>query len=63
MVTVVLSRLARPAAIAPALLTRRQTDGGCVSSPLAVRQANDILMGIERSFLDPRGLPDRPDYK
>ncbi|XP_043201099.1 N-acetylated-alpha-linked acidic dipeptidase 2-like isoform X4 [Amphibalanus amphitrite] len=37
----------------------RQLD---LDDPLAVRQANDILMGVERSFLDPRGLPDRPDY-
>jgi len=29
---------------------------------LAVRQANDILMGVERAFINPHGLPDRPDF-
>ncbi|XP_037082814.1 N-acetylated-alpha-linked acidic dipeptidase 2-like isoform X2 [Pollicipes pollicipes] len=33
-----------------------------LDNPLAVRQANDILMGVERSFVDPHGLPDRPEF-
>ncbi|XP_042894430.1 putative N-acetylated-alpha-linked acidic dipeptidase isoform X2 [Penaeus japonicus] len=32
------------------------------SNVLAVRRVNDQLMMVERSFIDPRGLPDRPDY-
>jgi len=28
-----------------------------------VRQASDILMGVERAFINPHGLPDRPDFK
>ena len=30
---------------------------------LAVRRANDRLMNLERFFVDPRGLPDRPETK
>ena len=33
------------------------------SSPLAVRRVNDQLMLVERSFIDPQGLPGRSDYK
>lgn len=31
-------------------------------NPLAVRRANDQMMMVERAFIDPRGLPDRPHY-
>lgn len=30
---------------------------------LAVRRANDRLMNLERFFVDPKGLPDRPETK
>ena len=30
---------------------------------LAVRRVNDRLMNLERFFVDPRGLPDRPETK
>ncbi|XP_047497412.1 N-acetylated-alpha-linked acidic dipeptidase 2-like isoform X1 [Penaeus chinensis] len=32
------------------------------SNVLAVRRVNDQLMMVERAFIDPRGLPGRPDY-
>lgn len=32
------------------------------NNPLAVRRVNDQLMLVERSFIDPRGLPGRPEY-
>ncbi|XP_045102094.1 putative N-acetylated-alpha-linked acidic dipeptidase isoform X2 [Portunus trituberculatus] len=32
------------------------------NNPLAVRQVNDQLMLVERSFIDPQGLPGRSDY-
>lgn len=31
--------------------------------PFVVRSANDRLLQVERSFLDQRGLPDRPSFK
>ncbi|XP_064600479.1 N-acetylated-alpha-linked acidic dipeptidase 2-like [Liolophura sinensis] len=31
--------------------------------PLAVRRVNDQLMQIERAFIDPAGLPNRPHYR
>ena len=30
---------------------------------LAVRRVNDKLMNLERFFVDPKGLPDRPETK
>lgn len=33
------------------------------SSVLAVRRVNDQLIQLERHFVDPRGLPNRPEYK
>lgn len=32
------------------------------NDPLAVRRVNDQMMLVERSFIDPKGLPDRPEY-
>ena len=32
-------------------------------SPLAVRKVNDQLMQLERGFIDPHGLPNRPEFK
>ncbi|KAF2349679.1 Transferrin receptor-like dimerization domain [Trinorchestia longiramus] len=32
------------------------------SKPMTVRAVNDRMMMVERSFIDPRGLPDRPEY-
>ena len=32
-------------------------------SALAVRRVNDQLMQLERHFIDPHGLPNRPEYK
>lgn len=32
------------------------------SNPLAVRLVNDQIQMVERSFIDPRGLPNRPEY-
>jgi hypothetical protein len=32
-------------------------------SVLAVRRVNDQLMQLERHFIDPHGLPNRPEYK
>lgn len=34
-----------------------------VISPLQVRIMNDQLMYLERAFIDPLGLPDRPFYR
>ncbi|XP_042870253.1 N-acetylated-alpha-linked acidic dipeptidase 2-like [Penaeus japonicus] len=33
-----------------------------LDNPLAVRLVNDQLMMVERAFIDPRGLPGRPEY-
>lgn len=33
-----------------------------LKSALAVRRVNDQLMMFERAFIDPRGLPGRPEY-
>lgn len=33
------------------------------NNPLAVRRANDRLIQLERFFIDPKGLPDRPETK
>lgn len=33
------------------------------NSKLTVRRVNDKLMQLERHFIDPRGLPNREDYK
>ena len=33
------------------------------SNPLAVRKVNDRMTYLERYFIDPRGLPNRPDTK
>ncbi len=30
---------------------------------LSVRRANDRLVQLERFFIDPKGLPDRPETK
>ncbi len=30
---------------------------------LAVRKTNDRIMNLERFFIDPNGLPDRPETK
>ena len=30
---------------------------------LVVRRVNDKLMNLERFFVDPKGLPDRPETK
>lgn len=30
---------------------------------MAVRRVNDKLMNLERFFVDPKGLPDRPETK
>ena len=30
---------------------------------MAVRRVNDQLMQLERHFVDPHGLPNRPEYK
>ncbi|XP_067942512.1 glutamate carboxypeptidase 2-like [Watersipora subatra] len=38
----------------------RQLD---TSRPYLVREVNDKLMNLQRSFLDPQGLPGRPLYK
>lgn len=29
--------------------------------PLEIRKVNDRLMQLERYFIEPRGLPDRPE--
>ncbi|XP_042229447.1 N-acetylated-alpha-linked acidic dipeptidase 2-like [Homarus americanus] len=34
-----------------------------LNSDLAVRRVNDQLMMVERAFIDPLGLPGRPEYK
>ena len=34
-----------------------------VTDVLAVRRANDRLIQLERFFIDPKGLPDRPETK
>nr|XP_045586619.1 putative N-acetylated-alpha-linked acidic dipeptidase [Procambarus clarkii] len=34
-----------------------------LKSPLVVRRVNDQLMMVERSFIDPRGLPKQPELK
>ncbi|XP_053169108.1 glutamate carboxypeptidase 2-like isoform X2 [Hemicordylus capensis] len=33
------------------------------NNPIAVRSLNDQLMFLERAFIDPLGLPDRPFYR
>jgi len=33
------------------------------SSPLAIRKINDQLIQLERGFVDPHGLPGRPEFK
>ncbi|XP_068200575.1 putative N-acetylated-alpha-linked acidic dipeptidase [Palaemon carinicauda] len=33
-----------------------------LENPLQVRKVNDQLMMVERAFIDPRGLPGRPEY-
>ncbi|XP_064116822.1 LOW QUALITY PROTEIN: N-acetylated-alpha-linked acidic dipeptidase 2-like [Macrobrachium nipponense] len=34
-----------------------------LENPLQVRKVNDQQMMVERAFIDPRGLPGRPEYK
>ncbi|XP_066938487.1 putative N-acetylated-alpha-linked acidic dipeptidase isoform X1 [Macrobrachium rosenbergii] len=33
-----------------------------MENPLQVRKVNDQIMMVERAFIDPRGLPGRPEY-
>lgn len=33
-----------------------------LNKPLVVRKVNDQLMMVERAFIDPRGLPGRPEF-
>jgi len=35
----------------------------CIYSPLLVRQLNDQMMQLERAFIDPAGLPNRPGVR
>lgn len=34
-----------------------------VNNPYIVRQMNDVMMGVERAFLKPEGLHERPEIK
>lgn len=34
-----------------------------VNDLMALRKVNDRLMNLERYFIDPNGLPDRPETK
>lgn len=43
-------------------LFKKVINGLDQSCPLAVRRVNDQLMLVERSFIDPRGLPGRPEF-
>ena len=33
------------------------------TNPMAIRKMNDRIMNLERFFIDPNGLPDRPETK
>ena len=33
------------------------------TNPMTIRKINDRIMHLERFFIDPNGLPDRPETK
>jgi N-acetylated-alpha-linked acidic dipeptidase len=42
---------------------QQELDSIDTDDPFTLRNANDRLLRVERSFLDPKGLPDRPEFK